>query len=326
MLKKSVTVCCEPEGPSLLFISDRTFRLRLAAERYSRAVKQLQTGTTTAALAEILDPLAVERLLRVLDEKGLLRPLFQNQFVGTRYEKQVEFLSEFIDDPNAAQEALLRSVVCVVGCGGTGGVAVQHLLGAGVRNYVCIEPDTVAVTNFNRQFLPEWQDCGRPKAEAVRKYVLSRAPEAQIVTHTRKILAAADLHKILAARRPDVVLCCADIPPIQIQIAVMEYCLTKGVPCTFAAVGVHSGSFGPLLVGQEPARKYLDYLRRQLKRFRTDDLSVVSASSGVTNSLTALLMTADVVLYLSGVHRLRSLNTSVLYRFADQTSEVVHTW
>jgi tRNA A37 threonylcarbamoyladenosine dehydratase len=46
--------------------------------------------------------------------------------IGTAWEKQVEFFTDFVDDPNAAQSRLSTASVCIIGCGGAGNIVTQH--------------------------------------------------------------------------------------------------------------------------------------------------------------------------------------------------------
>ena len=63
------------------------------------------------------------------------------------------------------QQKLLESRVLVVGLGGLGCPAAAYLAGAGVGRLVLCDPDTVELSNLQRQLLYRETDIGRAKAD-----------------------------------------------------------------------------------------------------------------------------------------------------------------
>lgn len=59
--------------------------------------------------------------------------------------------------------------VLVIGCGGIGSLVTIQLAGAGIEDLVLIDPDTIEVSNLNRQFVWEKSDAGRPKVDVLKK-------------------------------------------------------------------------------------------------------------------------------------------------------------
>ena len=82
-----------------------------------------------------------------------------------RYSRQIMLQQVDIE----GQEALLQSRVLILGMGGLGCPAAQYLTSAGVGELVLVDPDTVDVTNLQRQFLYATDDIGSPKVTAAHQ-------------------------------------------------------------------------------------------------------------------------------------------------------------
>lgn len=83
----------------------------------------------------------------------------------------------------SAIEKLKNSRVAVFGIGGVGGAAAEALVRGGVGSLDFIDPDTVSVTNINRQLIATHDTIGELKTEAMRKRALSINPDVNIKTH-----------------------------------------------------------------------------------------------------------------------------------------------
>lgn len=83
----------------------------------------------------------------------------------------------------SAIEKLNKSRVAVFGIGGVGGAAAEALVRGGVGSLDFIDPDTVSVTNINRQLIATHDTIGELKTEAMRKRALSINPDVNIKTH-----------------------------------------------------------------------------------------------------------------------------------------------
>ncbi len=71
----------------------------------------------------------------------------------------------------ARMEKLRRARVLVLGVGGVGAFAAEHLARAGVGELLLFDGDAVELSNFNRQLPAVLPELGRPKAEAlVRRF------------------------------------------------------------------------------------------------------------------------------------------------------------
>jgi molybdopterin/thiamine biosynthesis adenylyltransferase len=105
------------------------------------------------------------------------------------------------------QEKLLRAHALVVGAGGLGSPVVLYLATAGVGTITLVDPDSVDLTNLQRQIAHSLARVGRPKVESAAAAVAAINPEVRVVG-LRERADAARLDALVAAA--DVVLDCTD--------------------------------------------------------------------------------------------------------------------
>jgi molybdopterin/thiamine biosynthesis adenylyltransferase len=313
IIKKSWTV--RFKETEAIFFGARTFSITNLTNARLEAIKRIVLGIRLEELIEYIPEPEVAELISYLDREDLIRPAYKNQFVGTAWEKQVEFFADFVDDPNAAQRRLLETSVCLVGCGGTGNTVIQHLTSAGIQNFILIDDDLVEKGNFNRQFCFDDDDIGKPKVEGIKAYILARNSQAQVDTICERVGNSADLDRLLGGDlQPDVMIGCADTPPVAIHIYIVEYCLKNNVICTFGGLGIHHGQVGPLLTEASHQQRYLEHRQQQLQFI--SQLTAADSGNGITAgsisymaATVSSLMVADVIDLLAGIKNPPSLNT-----------------
>ncbi|MEO5701240.1 MAG: molybdopterin-synthase adenylyltransferase MoeB [Casimicrobiaceae bacterium] len=106
-----------------------------------------------------------------------------------------------------AQARFAESHALVIGAGGLGAPAAQFLVAAGVGTVTVCDPDTVDLTNLQRQILYATPDVGRPKVEAAAERLRAVNPEIT-VSLVRERVAGDTLRALVAGA--DVVLDCSD--------------------------------------------------------------------------------------------------------------------
>src|SRR5688572_31884213 len=80
----------------------------------------------------------------------------------------------------AAQEALRRGSVAVIGAGGLGCPALLYLAAAGVGRIVIVDDDRVDTSNLQRQTLFATDDAGTRKVEAAARRLRALNPHITI--------------------------------------------------------------------------------------------------------------------------------------------------
>src|SRR5512134_2412924 len=105
------------------------------------------------------------------------------------------------------QERLLRSRALVIGAGGLGSPAALYLASAGVGRITLADPDSVDLTNLQRQIAHTQARVGMPKAESARQSMHAINPEV----HVQALVQRADAQSLDAlVGEADVVLDCTD--------------------------------------------------------------------------------------------------------------------
>ena len=137
------------------------------------------------------------------------------------------------------QQKLAAARVLIVGAGGVGGPAALYLAAAGVGTLTLVDPDTVALSNLQRQILFTGDDIGRPKVEAGADRLTALNPGVHVQTVAGPL--SADNARALIAGH-DVVLDGTD--DFQTRFAVNAACVAEDVPLVSGALGRWSGQVG----------------------------------------------------------------------------------
>ncbi|MDE5706646.1 MAG: ThiF family adenylyltransferase, partial [Alistipes sp.] len=85
------------------------------------------------------------------------------------------------------QRRLLDSSALVVGVGGLGSAAALYLAGAGVGRIGLADPDTVSLSNLQRQVLYDERQIGVPKTEAARRKLAAFSSQVRFECHPEGI-------------------------------------------------------------------------------------------------------------------------------------------
>jgi molybdopterin/thiamine biosynthesis adenylyltransferase len=324
MMKKSQTV--KFTANQVIFFGTITIAVPNVTPIQIEAIKRIVAGVKLTELVSLLGSAATAETIAYLDRHNLIRPVYQNEYVDTAWEKQVEFFTDFVDDPNAAQSRLLNASVCIIGCGGAGNIVTQHLVSAGIQEFILIDDDRIEQNNFNRQFCFDTQDLGESKAVALKNYILARNPQAEVHVYCEKITSTADIDRLIksADLQPNLIIGCADTPPILIQTFILEYCIQHQISCTFGGVGIHHGRIGPLFVESTRMEKCLVHKQQQLQimaelESTAPGTGIISGSISYLNTVISSLIVADAIDLLAGIRTPLSLNTIWKYNWADRS-------
>ena len=132
------------------------------------------------------------------------------------------------------QERLLASRALVIGAGGLGSPVALYLAGGGVGEITLVDPDTVDLTNLQRQIVHGQDTVGLPKVDSARQRMLQMNPHARVRTLCERA-DATRLAELVA--QADVVLDCSD--NFSTRHAVNAACVAARVPLVSgAAIGM----------------------------------------------------------------------------------------
>jgi molybdopterin/thiamine biosynthesis adenylyltransferase len=137
------------------------------------------------------------------------------------------------------QQRLKAAHVLIVGAGGLGAPAALYLVAAGVGEMTIVDPDTVALSNLQRQVLYQTADDGRVKVEAAAERLAALNANVQ-VTPIAEQLTEANARALIAGH--DLVLDGTD--DFATRFAVNAACVAEGVTLVSGAIGRWTGQVG----------------------------------------------------------------------------------
>jgi molybdopterin/thiamine biosynthesis adenylyltransferase len=128
------------------------------------------------------------------------------------------------------QERIRRAHALIIGAGGLGAPAAMYLAAAGIGQITLVDPDTVDLTNLQRQIIHTTQRVGQAKVHSAQATLAALNPLTTVhavQTSVDTQWLAANLHAI------DVVLdCCDNFPTRQ---TVNRACVQSGIPLVSGA-------------------------------------------------------------------------------------------
>ncbi|WP_439635990.1 HesA/MoeB/ThiF family protein [Oceanicaulis sp.] len=148
------------------------------------------------------------------------------------------------------QQKLSRARIAVIGAGGLGAPALLYLAAAGVGQLLVVDPDTVSLSNLQRQILFRTDDVDAPKAERASD-VLTALDPGVTVEAMRERATADTLPGLLEGA--DLVLDGCD--DFATRFAVNAAAIKAGIPLVSGAVGRWEGQvavFAPHLKPDAP--------------------------------------------------------------------------
>lgn len=224
----------------------------------------------------------------------------------------------FSVDPIDSIQRVRDATVCILGLGGVGTIVLQHLVAAGVQQFVLVDSDIVEPSNLNRQFIYKAADIGKNKVDICTDFIRTRVPNAIVVTHHRHIGSELILHQ-LDLPMVDLVVNCLDTPHDAVDDLIHLFGEQTRTPVIGAGVGVYYGHWGPLLApGETPT--YAEWKAANIRR-PVDEQDCAQASTrwsfGPTNALISVHLANDVIEWLSGRRDVLSKGRRMVLRFSD---------
>ena len=215
---------------------------------------------------------------------------------------------------------LQNKKVLIIGLGGVALEIINQLVALDLKNYVIVDYDIVNKNNLNRQFIFNNNDIGKFKVDIVEELIRSKVDNALVAKYNKKIQSTIDVTNILSENpNIDIVLCCADTPPLKIEQYIVSAILDKKVAYLSAGVGINKGIVGPLLTNKKNKIDFLNNLNKS-----EDVLDCVTncpASFGITNSLISIIMANECINYLLGLET-PTLNHSLMMDFNNYKVDI----
>jgi len=170
--------------------------------------------------------------LRNIEEIALLMGILPK-----RFERNRSLLS--VED----QVRLFRSSVAIAGCGGLGGHIAEQLGRCGVGRLICIDPDTFAEHNLNRQRFCTLKSLGHEKARVVAEEMANINPSTVVQPYIERLCSTN------AGRLLEGVSAVVDaLDSFDARRELAESCRALGLPLVHGAIG---GWYGQIAVQSE---------------------------------------------------------------------------
>ncbi len=178
------------------------------------------------------------------------------------------------------QQRLKAARVLIVGAGGLGAPAALYLAAAGVGELALVDPDTVALSNLQRQVLYASADEGRVKVAAAAERLAALNANVR-VTPIANRLTGANAGDVM--RGFDLVLDGTD--DFATRFAVNAACVAEGVTLVSGAIGRWTGQVG-VFAGQPCYRCLVPEIPPDAETCAA--VGVVGALAGVIGAMMAL--------------------------------------
>lgn len=197
-----------------------------------------------------------------------------------RYSRQILLPQIDID----GQERLLAARALIIGAGGLGSPAAMYLAAAGVGHIVIADPDSVELSNLQRQLLHHDNDIGRNKADSAEDSLKQVNPEIRVSPVAAALQGDALDEEV---RLADVVLDCSD--NFATRFAVNHACVTHRTPLVSGAAIRMEGQLAVFDSSRENSPCYHCLYKEGEEADQTcSDNGVLSPLVGIIGSLQAL--------------------------------------
>ncbi len=184
----------------------------------------------------------------------------------------------------AGQETLLDSRALIIGAGGLGSPAAMYLAAAGVGHIAIADPDTVEISNLQRQLLHGGDDLGRAKAASAQDTLNAINPDVQVTSLEARLSGEA---LAVQVQQADIVLDCSD--NFDTRFEVNAACVRHRTPLVSGAAVRMEGQLSVFLPGTGDSPCYACLYRQgENEDLTCSENGVLSPVVGVIGSLQAL--------------------------------------
>ncbi len=151
------------------------------------------------------------------------------------------------------QQAIASAKVLIIGAGGLGSPVALYLAAAGVGTIGIVDPDTVSLSNLQRQIMHGTPDLGRPKVDSARDSIGLVNPHTRVEPHP-VFLTDDNARELIGGY--DIIVDCTDNLPTRLLIN--DTCVATGRPYVYGAVSRFSGQVFTHLPGTASYRDIFD--------------------------------------------------------------------
>ncbi len=183
----------------------------------------------------------------------------------------------------AAQEAVLKAKVCVVGCGGLGSGLLPYLVSSGVGQIQLVDSGEVEASNLQRQILYAPEEVGQSKVTAALAR-LEQINHSSELSGTNIYITSDNIAEVIGTG-VDLVIDCTD--NFQVRYLLADYCWNAAIPLLSAAILGFDGHIMSLLRAEDnPCLRCLVSAPPENYR-RASEVGVFGPAVGVMGTLQA---------------------------------------
>ncbi len=151
------------------------------------------------------------------------------------------------------QKKLGEASVIIIGAGGLGSPVALYLAAAGIGRISVLDPDTVSLSNLQRQIIHSTSDLGRPKTLSAGEKMTAINPEIAIET-VQSPLDNENAPSLIAAH--DLAIDCTD--NLATRLLISDTCVSQKKPYIFGAVRRFGGQVFTHIPGTASYRDIFD--------------------------------------------------------------------
>lgn len=179
-----------------------------------------------------------------LIEKRIILPEPANDDNG-RYSRQLGYFSITRDDPAAAQDALGKAHVLILGAGAIGSHTCWNLAAMGVGRLTVLDFDVVEESNLNRQLMYTPRHIGELKVEVLRERLSEFNPHIELIAVNRKLSSEEDVVDVVRSLGGvDLIVKAIDSPEDSMDF-VNQVCVRDRIPYVTGGFMDYVGVVGP---------------------------------------------------------------------------------
>lgn len=288
------------EGERIVFRSDRKIYSINCTQRQSlEAILEVSNGMTMDVERESPTGILFEKLKKLLVVRQISSEMTDSELASptTGQEKYWQHIGIALED---AKARLTTAHVLILGLGGTGSIVVQHLVAAGVRNFILLDRDLVEASNLERQFIYGPHDVGSYKTQAAAGYIRARCASADVRLIEANINSDEQLKEIISTIPScDFAAVCIDEPMNEAFDRASNALWSSSIPFIHGGVMATTGFYGPLF---SPGDGLIcpNQFRLRPESHRTNLATPLRLAHGAYNSLVGAAMASDILHYLVG--------------------------
>lgn len=228
-----------------------------------------------------------------------------------RYDRQINYFTEFLDSELEAERALQRLIntrIGIIGCGSVGGDIAIQLAMSGVETFVLMDYDIIEESDSARHMFYSDSDIGKRKVIALSDKLKQINPKIKTYISCQILTPETDLNNFLEL--VDFVIDTADEPYLGYTANVIsQACVPKRIPHYIAGgFDAHLASTGELIIPYVTpcAACYSSFFQKKLKDWRPEP-HPVKARANEIGGLSSMSLFAssfaciEIIKYITGL-------------------------